>query len=138
MSSRPFSERGNFPYPSEIFGRSILDQPLEIWMPEERTSILIMAGQHGEEPETTVILSRALRGLSTQSPDCAVILSANPDGILRGTRGNANGVDLNRNFPVSSWSHKDTSYHWNLESSDERVELSTGEKPRRLNTNRTR
>ena len=28
----------------------------------------------------------------------------NPDGLKKGTRGNANGVDLNRNFPSSDWS----------------------------------
>ena len=32
----------------------------------------------------------------------AVILCGNPDGMLRGTRGNGSGVDLNRNFP----------FHW--------------------------
>ena len=29
--------------------------------------------------------------------------AANPDGLERGTRANANGVDLNRNFPSSDW-----------------------------------
>lgn len=95
-------------------------------MPEKEPRILIVAGQHGEEPETTVVLSRALRALAHPSPHCAAILAANPDGILLGTRGNANGVDLNRNFPASNWSENITSYRWNLDSPDERIDLSSG------------
>ncbi len=127
MSLRPLCQRGDHSQQPEIYGQSVLGQPLEIWMPEADSRILILAGQHGEEPETTVVLSRALRALNQQSPDCAVILNANPDGIKRGTRGNANGVDLNRNFPVTNWSQKDTSYRWNLDTADERVQLSTGD-----------
>jgi murein peptide amidase A len=34
--------------------------------------------------------------------EIVVVQAVNPDGCRRGTRGNAHGVDLNRNFP-SSW-----------------------------------
>lgn len=126
MSLRPLNQRGDHSHQPEAYGNSVLGQPLEAWLSEAETRILIMAGQHGEEPETTVILSRALRTLKHRSPNCTVILNANPDGILRGTRGNANGVDLNRNFPSSNWSQKDTSYRWDLDSPDQRVQLKTG------------
>lgn len=129
LTSRPLSHRGNHSCKPETFGNSALGQPLEIWMPEKEPHILIIAGQHGEEPETTVVLSRALRALSHPSTHCAVILASNPDGIQHGTRGNANGVDLNRNFPSSNWSEKHTSYRWNLDSSDERIKLSPGDQP---------
>jgi protein MpaA len=128
-SSLPLPQRGKHAQPTETFGRSVLDRPLEIWMPEKEPRILIVAGQHGEEPETTVVLSRALRALSHPSPHCAAILAANPDGILQGTRGNANGVDLNRNFPASNWSENITSYRWNLDRPDERIDLSPGGQP---------
>jgi len=129
MAIRPLSDRGNHRHFPEVFGQSVLNQELEVWMPAGDVRILIVAGQHGEEPETAVILSRALRGLSERSPHCAVILTVNPDGILRGTRGNANGVDLNRNFPTSDWSQDPSTYRWNLDRPDERIRLSTGDQP---------
>ena len=82
----------------------ILGIPLEVWRPAGSCKLLIHAGIHGEEGETTVALSRALRLISEPSPHCAVVLAANPDGLIRGTRGNARGVDLNRNFPTQDWS----------------------------------
>ena len=81
----------------------MLGLPLEVWRPRQECRLLLFAGIHGEEPETTYALSRALRQLSALPEHCAVVLAANPDGITRGTRGNANGVDLNRNFPSKDW-----------------------------------
>ena len=57
-----------------------------------------MAGIHGEEPETTFLLSRALRAFDDNFDSVAFILCANPDGMALGMRGNPVGVDLNRNF----------------------------------------
>lgn len=81
----------------------MLGAPLEVWRPTGRCDLLLFAGIHGEEPETTFALSRALRQLSEPPAHAAVVLAANPDGLARGTRGNANGVDLNRNFPTTTW-----------------------------------
>jgi protein MpaA len=100
---RPRASWGTFIREPEHYGRSVLGIPLEVWKPAGPCSMLIFAGIHGEEPETTYALSRALRQLAAPSPHCAVILAANPDGLIRGTRGNARGVDLNRNFPTGDW-----------------------------------
>jgi protein MpaA len=77
--------------------------------------MLIFAAIHGEESETTLALSRALRQLPEPSPHCAVVLAANPDGLLRGTRGNARGVELNRNFPTRDWRPDPVAHRFTLE-----------------------
>ncbi len=103
MSLRPRQQRGTIPWEPDTFGRTHLGIPLEVWRPRGSCRLLIFAGIHGEEPETTFALSCALRHLSEPSADCAVVLAANPDGLIRGTRGNARGVELNRNFPARDW-----------------------------------
>jgi murein peptide amidase A len=102
-SLRPRAQWGTIPWAPTTYGRSVLGIPLEVWRPTARCELLIFAGIHGEEPETTYALSRALRQLVDRPAHAAVVLGANPDGLIRGTRANANGVDLNRNFPSSNW-----------------------------------
>jgi protein MpaA len=110
------------------YGRSHLGLPLEVWRPSGSCRFLIHAGIHGEEGETTVALSRALRLLSEPSPHCAVVLAANPDGLIRGTRGNARGVDLNRNFPTRDW-RPDPVMHRSTLDDPRDVVLSPGSHP---------
>jgi murein peptide amidase A len=103
VNLRARSEWGTIPWEPTAYGRSVRGVPLEVWRPRARCTLLIFAGIHGEEPETTYALSRTLRQRAGPSQHCAIVLAANPDGLLRGTRGNARGVDLNRNFPARSW-----------------------------------
>jgi protein MpaA len=90
--------------------------------------LLIHAGIHGEEPETTIALSRALRQLSEPSRHCAVVLAVNPDGLMRGTRCNAHGVDLNRNFPTQDWQPDPVTHRSTLDDPRD-VALSPGSFP---------
>lgn len=85
------------------YGVSVLGAPLLYFPSQNDTELLVLAGIHGEEPETTFFLSRAFRLVNRLLPSAAVVLCANPDGMALGTRGNANGVDLNRNFATSNW-----------------------------------
>jgi protein MpaA len=110
------------------YGTSVLGVPLEVWRPAGECKLLLHAGIHGEEGETTVALSRALRALTQPPPHCAVVLAANPDGLIRGTRGNANGVDLNRNFPSKDWSPEPVMHRSTLEDARD-VVLSPGSGP---------
>ena len=132
MTLRPRHQRGSLTQKPQSFGTSLLGTALEYFPhSDERCDLLLLAGQHGEEPDCTVILSRALRALIQPSENVATVLALNPDGLIRGTRGNANGVDLNRNFPTADWSSDPTSYRWNrdAEPPDNRIFLSTGSAP---------
>ena len=98
-------DRGVIRHESSVYGASLEGIPLHVYLPDSGTAALVvLASIHGDVAETTVVVSEALRCLPRGDLRAAVILCANPDGMLRGTRGNGRGVDLNRNFPTSNWS----------------------------------
>ena len=123
-------ERGLIKHLPKIYGKTALENSLEIFLPIENSkpNILILAGIHGDEPESIVLLSEAIRYLEPHELKNAVILCANPDGTVHGTRANANGVDLNRNFPASNW-QSDPVYYRNNISEPRDIKLSPGAKP---------
>ena len=68
----------------------------------------MIGGTHGDELEG-VILAKGLRDWLIENHThitrpWILIPNINPDGIAASTRTNANGVDLNRNYPDSRWS----------------------------------
>jgi murein peptide amidase A len=128
VTLRPRPERGTFSSMPEVYGRSHLGNPLEVWRSSGPCEVLVFAAIHGDEGETTTALSRALRHLSSPSPHCAVVLAANPDGLIRGTRGNARGVELNRNFPTSDWQPDAVCHRATLDAPRD-VSLSPGSSP---------
>ena len=123
-------DRGEIGHSVRVFGLSSLENGLEVYLPHniKPRAGLIIAGQHGDEADGTHLLSRALRLLPVGELKCAVVLSANPDGVLRGTRGNARGVDLNRNFPTQCWASQQVKHKWSPYS-PQGVQLNTGASP---------
>ena len=98
-------DRGVIRHASSPYGTSVDGSSLTVYLPATGTAeLLLLAAIHGDETETTVAFSEALRCLPADELRAAVIVCANPDGTVRGTRGNARGVDLNRNFPTTNWS----------------------------------
>ena len=86
----------------EEYGRSRGGLPLRVFLPEGDGPVagLLTAGQHGEEADTSLLVRRLLERIPAAETRWAVIPVLNPDGLLAGTRQNAAGVDLNRNFPA--------------------------------------
>lgn len=127
----PRAQRGALPPGREEFGRSLLGAPL-LWFPAplaSRDSGLVLAGTHGDENASVVTLSCALRSLTPALRRHHVVLALNPDGCQLGLRANANGVDLNRNFPAANWKAGDTVYRWNSAARARDVVLKTGDSP---------
>jgi protein MpaA len=94
-----------------VLGFSVRERPIHGWYFNRGAGpiTLVFAGIHGNE-HTAVELGERLRDRWVAGPrrlegSCVLLIpAANPDGVLRGTRHNARGVDLNRNFPAD-WRH---------------------------------
>lgn len=122
-------DRGVIRHASSVYGVSLEGIPLTVYLPDEASAeIVILASIHGDEAETTVVVSEALRCIPRGDLQAAVILCSNPDGMLRGTRGNGRGVDLNRNFPTSNWSPDPVCYKSRANDARD-IALSPGAQP---------
>ena len=121
-------DRGVIRHASTVYGKSLDGIPLTVYSDTERADIIVLASIHGDEAETTVVVSEALRCLPRGDLQAAVILCANPDGMLRGTRGNSRGVDLNRNFPTSNWTRDPVCYKSRANDARD-IALSPGSEP---------
>lgn len=76
-------------------GRAI--RAVEVGNPSWRR-VLVVGCIHGNET-SGIAIAQALDRLSPSDLDLWIIPDLNPDGVAAGTRQNAHGLDLNRNFP---------------------------------------
>jgi hypothetical protein len=83
-----------------VKGRAIV--AYRLGQPSSPTKVVFMAGMHGDEQGPARILYQLRDGRPIKGADIWVVPVYNPDGRARHTRQNADGVDLNRNWP----------YHW--------------------------
>lgn len=86
---------------------------------KDQKKILVISLIHGDEVYAGA-LSRywleRLEKLENPRNTWRVLPVTNPDGVLKNTRTNAKGIDLNRNFPTEDWESKAQSY-WKKEGS---------------------
>ena len=92
-------------------GHSVTGRPIRAWRLGEpgKRRVVLVSTMHGNEPHTRRILESLRDGRVIRGIDLWVIATYNPDGLARGTRRNAHGVDLNRNFPYD-WADLDGNY----------------------------
>ncbi len=87
---------------SVYLGRSVRGRPIyaiELGDPDNERRVLAVGVIHGNETAGRLIDQRLASGRPRKEALLWTIKELNPDGVAAGTRQNANGVDLNRNFP---------------------------------------
>ncbi len=101
----------------QILAYSVQNRPIEgvFFGPQnpERLNTLIVGVFHGDETISGELVTHFVEHLQAgqfaQEPidfmarPTLMIPVLNPDGLVAGTRVNANGVDLNRNYPTPDW-----------------------------------
>lgn len=66
--------------------------------PNPAVKVLVVGVIHGNETAGMPIARRLIAAGAPHGAELWVVPTINPDGVAAGTRGNAHGVDLNRNF----------------------------------------
>ena len=87
--------------------------------------VLVIGGIHGDELTSSSVVFRWLEWIDQAEAKpyrWQIVPVLNPDGLLAkpATRVNANGVDLNRNFPTPNWAKEAPKYWAAKTSSDPR------------------
>ncbi|MEI8027165.1 MAG: M14 family zinc carboxypeptidase [Pseudomonadota bacterium] len=80
-------------------------KPLESQIEGQGQRVLAIALIHGDEYESGSVARRWMQRIADISArnHWRIIPLVNPDGWMKGVRTNANGIDLNRNFPSNDW-----------------------------------
>jgi protein MpaA len=85
-----------------LLGHSVDGRPIvaiESGNPANGKNVLVVGCIHGNERAGVAVTRRLAAMKPPNGLDLWIVPYLNPDGAARDTRGNARGVDLNRNFP---------------------------------------
>ena len=99
VSLLPSAARGD---QRQAIGRSVEGRPIVLFResaPTPTLTVLVVGDIHGNEPAGVPIARQLIAAAAPARTELLVVPTVNPDGLASGTRGNAHGVDLNRNFP---------------------------------------
>jgi predicted deacylase len=83
-------------------GKTVKGRDIVAWrigQPSSRRKVVVLAAMHGNETAPVRILRNLLNGRRIRGADIWLVPQYNRDGVVRRTRQNAHGVDLNRNYP---------------------------------------
>ncbi len=92
-----------------VIGKSVRGRAIKlVRFGSGKRRILIVGGIHGDEAGTPVARAflayvRAHPSVVPSGTELDIVVAANPDGVAAKMRGNANRIDLNRNFPSRDW-----------------------------------
>ena len=90
------------PASTETVGHSVEGRPIRavrVGNPRAKKKVLVVGEIHGNELAGRAVTKRLRRAHPPRGVEYWLIDDLNPDGAAAGTRENAHGVDLNRNFP---------------------------------------
>ncbi len=121
------TDRGVIDREQHVYGRTRNGVACTFVAADQPSGLIGHAGIHGTEPDAVVVLSSALRLVPAGQLRADVVLAQNPDGLLLGTRANAAGVELNRNFPIG-WQPGPIGSRWTPDEPRD-TWLSTGSGP---------
>ena len=97
---------------SSIIGRSVQGRDIEVvTIGGGAMTVMLIATIHGDETAGTPLLQALAREAALNPSWMAerrlvIVPLANPDGFAMNRRGNARGIDLNRNFPAASFTSR--------------------------------
>jgi murein peptide amidase A len=85
-----------------VIGHSVEGRPIvsvRLGSKDPTTRMLVIGAVHGNERAGLRIAHLLISSGAPREAEIVVVPTLNPDGVAARTRGNAHGVDLNRNFP---------------------------------------
>ena len=89
-----------------VSGHSVRGRPIVAYERGDRSAppTLVVGVIHGSEPAGLAVIAQLRRLPLPPHVHLWLVPTVNPDGLATGTRQNAHGVDLNRNWPAA-WVH---------------------------------